>query len=502
VEFGHFRSQPYGKRGYLVQFEPKMSITGAKADRWVPVRPGAEGLVAQAMIKLIAEEKFGPAERIARAEQLAGEVNIAEAAAACEMSVEEFIALTRSFAAAEHPVAIPGDALTGRNNGLEAAVAVQALNVVAGTVGQPGGLSVMPAVDNFAAPVPSTFAQVQRLIERMTNGQIEILLIHGANPVYDLPKDAGFVDALKQVETIVSFNPMMDETSLQADYILPDRVYLEGWGYEVVRPGFQSLPVISSQQPVVAPLYDVRATGDALLTLARGIPAAASALPWTDEVAFIKDMITALPKGASGGDDADTRWARFLQHGGWWPESRASEPPEPAASSPIEVTPTTFRGEEAEYPYFLHLYLPALLSDGSGANIPWLQGSPEPMTTISWQTWVEINPKTADKLDVENGDIVKIESPHGEIEVPVYIFPAIRPDTIAIPFGQGHSDYGRYAQDRGSHPMKLVGAELDDSGSRQAWANVRVKIRKTGEDQALAVLETTVDQAKDAHIPF
>jgi hypothetical protein len=90
-----------------------MSITGAKADRWVPIRPGAEGLVAQAIIKIIADEKLGPAERVERAAALAGEVNLEDAAAACEMSVEDLVALARVFAVADRPVAIPGDALTG-----------------------------------------------------------------------------------------------------------------------------------------------------------------------------------------------------------------------------------------------------------------------------------------------------------------------------------------------------------------------------------------------------
>lgn len=501
VEFGNFRSQAYGQRGYLVQFEPKMSITGAKADRWVPIRPGAEALVAQALIKIIADEKLGSQDRVDRAAKLAGDVDPAEAAAACEIPVEELVALARLFAEAERPVAIPGATLTGSNNGVMAAVAVQALNGVAGTYSQPGGMSITPAIPDFNAPPVSSLADASRLIERMKNGEIKVLLVHGANPAYDLHKDAGFVEALENVETIVSFSPLVDETSAHADYILPDRAYLEGWGYEVVKPGFQGLPVISSQQPVVGPLYDVRPTGDVLLTAARGIPTAAAVLPWTDEVAFIKEMVSALPTGANGGEDADVRWARFLQHGGWWPEAPVTLP-EPELGAALNVPPTTFQGDESEYPYFLHPYLSVLLGDGSGASLPWLQGSPDPMTTIAWQTWVEINPKTAEELDVKNGDIVKIESPHGRIEAPVYVFPAIRPDTVAIPFGQGHSDYGRYARKRGSSPMQLIGMELDDSGTSLAWANVRVKITKTGEDKALAVLESTVGQAKDAHIPF
>jgi anaerobic selenocysteine-containing dehydrogenase len=503
VEFGNFRDQAFGKRGYLVQFEPRMSSTGAKADRWVPVRPGAEALVAQAMVRLIADEAFGPADRVERAKALAGDVKVEDAAAACELDVEELTTLARVFATAEHPLAIPGSSVTGQSNAAAAIAAIQALNVIAGL---PGGLSITPElpVSNLIAPQTSTFADMQKVIERMKAGEIQVLLVHGANPAYDLPKDSGFVDALAGVGTIVSFNPLVDETAVHADFILPDRVYLEGWGYEVVQPGFQGLPVVSSQQPVVTSAYDIHTTGDVLLTIAKmGIPKAAEALPWEDEVAFLKEMITQLPTGAMGGDDNEVRWSRFLQHGGWWPEATpAQAAPQAAVSKPVEVAPASFQGDDKEYPYHLHLYLSVLLNDGSGASLPWLQGSPDPLTTISWQTWVELNPKTAEELGVEDGDIVKVISPYDEIEAPVYIFPALRPDTISIPLGQGHSDYGRYARKRGSNPIQLVGTQTDDTGSSLAWANVRVKITKTGDKKALARLESSIPVKESDPLPF
>ncbi len=504
VEFGQFRDQPYGKRGLLVQFEPKMSVTGAKADRWVPIRPGAEALVAQALLRLIADEEFGGVERAERARALAGDVDLDEAAAACEMTREELANLARLFAEARHPLAIPGAALAGSGDGTRAIAVVQLLNVVAGTLSVPGGVQFPPQVPaGLTAPQPSSYAEVQTLLERMKAGQVRVLLVHGANPVYDLPPEAGVAEALGKVETIVSFNPLVDETAALADYLLPDRVYLEGWGYAVVQPAFGGMPAVSSQQPVVGPFHDVRSTGDVLLTVARGIPSAAAVLPWTDEVAFIKERITALPKGAQGGEDAEVRWARFLQHGGWWPETAPeSAAPELAVQEPISTLPMIYDGDEAEYPFYLHLYPSVLLGDGRGASLPWLQSAPDPLTTVAWQTWVEINPVTAEALGLKDGDVVRVESPHGAIEAIVYEFPAIRPDTIAIPVGQGHSDSGRYARERGAHALQLVGAAADEGGANFTWANVRVKIAKTERQQALARLESTIDPGPDVHVPF
>ncbi|MBN1679706.1 MAG: molybdopterin-dependent oxidoreductase [Anaerolineae bacterium] len=505
IKYGQFRSQEFGKRGYLVQFEPRMSTTGAVADRWVPVLPGADALVAQALVTLIAEEKLGSPERVERAKALAGDVDVESAAAACETSVEELVKLARVFATADHPIAIPGSALTGQNNGMEAIAAVQALNIVAGSGGMMLGglmpLSEQPAADLVGLTL-SPYADAQTLIDRMINGDVYMLLVHGANPAYDLPQETGFVDALENVSYIVSFNPMVDETTRWADLVLPDRTYLEGWGYVIPAPVVGGLPTVSSQQPVVPPLYDVHSTADVLLTVTKGFPAAAQALPWTDEVAFLKEIITALPAGAAGGEDADVRWARYLQTGGWWPESAPGETaPPPAVNEPVAVAPTEYQGDENDYPYHLYLYMPVALSDGSGANSPWLQGTPDPMTTISWQTWAEINPKTAKELDVENGDVVTITSPYGELKVPVYVYPAVRPDTVAIPLGQGHSDYGRYARKRGHNPLKLIGSQTDASGDYLAWSTVRVSIKRTGDHKTLALFESTIEPEEFVHDP-
>jgi anaerobic selenocysteine-containing dehydrogenase len=485
VEYGKFRTQRLGKRGYLVQLEPRQSTTGAVADRWLPVRPGSEALVAAALLRLIADKALGPDDRVQRARALAGEVDVNSVATASDLAVDELYELARLFATTDRPLAIPGASLAGGTGAASAVAAVQALNIVAGTV----GLSSGSPSSNLARRPVSSFADVQTLIEKMRGGEVEVLLVHGTNPSYELPPKVGFQEAVSAVPTVVSFSPLVDETAVQADLILPDRTYLESWGYEVVSPGF-GLPIVSSQQPVAAPLFDAHSTADVLLTVARGIPAAASALPWVDEVAYLKKTITQLPPGAAGGSGEEMLWARFLQHGGWWPaQARATASLSPAPPEPIQVSPATFQGEEGQYPYFLHLYTSPLLSDGRGANLPWLQGSPAPMTTMAWQTWVEMHPDTAGEIGVDDGDIVRVTSPYGELEAPVYLYPAIRPDTVAMPTGQGHSDYGRYARDRGSNAMGLVGAETGTGGSSFAWADVRVQVAPTGRQVAMARFE-------------
>ncbi len=504
VEYGAFRGQPLGKRGYLIQLEPRMSITGAKADRWISIRLGSEGLIAQAIAFIIADQRIGPADWQSRARLVADNVDINAAATASGLTTDELVDLARNFASAAHPLAIPGSPLTGQNNATDAAIAVQALNLVAGTIGQPGGLalSAISPLESLVKPAPSPYSEVQNLIGQMSAGKVQVLLVHGVNPVFSMPDKAGFVEAIRNVPLVVSLGSIVDETALWADLVLPDHTYLETWGYDIVSPNFGT-PVVSGQQPVVKPLYDTRSTADVLLTVAKAIPAAAKALPWSDEVAFLKEIISQLPPGAAGGSGSEVLWSRFLQHGGWWPSSApAVAAQKPTLPLSLQVASPKFQGSETDYPFYLHIYLSDLVSDGRGASQPWLQGSPDPMTTIAWQSWVEMHPTTAQKLGVARAqlaldpqqgvqmtEIVKVTSPFGEIEAPVYVYPAIRPDTIAMPIGQGHTDAGRYARNRGNNAMRLIGDQSDATGSTLAWNSVRVKIERTGKKVPVAAFE-------------
>jgi anaerobic selenocysteine-containing dehydrogenase len=100
-----------------------------------------------------------------------------------------------------------------------------------------------------------------------------------------------------------------------------------------------------------------------------------------------------------------------------------------------------------------------------------------------------MNPKTAEEMGVADDDVVRIVSEFGALEVSVYKYPAIRPDTVAIPFGQGHTAYGRYAENRGVNPADLLGQNFNEAGDL-AFAGVKVKIEKTGKKQPLSRLES------------
>jgi anaerobic selenocysteine-containing dehydrogenase len=137
------------------------------------------------------------------------------------------------------------------------------------------------------------------------------------------------------------------------------------------------------------------------------------------------------------------------------------------------------------YPYILYLYPSITLFDGRGANKSWLQEAPDPMTTVAWQTWIEIHPNTAAQLGVKDGDVVTISSYAGAVEALVYVYPGILENTVAMPLGRGHEQYGRYANGQGTNPIRLLSPESD--GPLPAAC---VRIQPTGRRKALARLES------------
>jgi anaerobic selenocysteine-containing dehydrogenase len=484
--YAQMRRGLVGKRGYLVQFEPRLSSTAASADEWVPIQPGTEGQVALGLGKILVEEGLvGDAQGA----QLYEEVNLAEVSAASGVHAEELERLAHIFATVSSAVAVPGGAVTGQRNGAAALSAVYGLNHLTNQLGQPGGvyLSAPPAGPDFTPAPLSTYADVRDLIDDMAAGRVQVLLVHGANPVFELPTAQGFAEALANVPFVVSFSSTVDETAVQADLILPDHTSLEGWGYYA--PVLADRTVVSSQQPIMRPLHDTHATVDVLLALARDLGGqVAQALPWPNEVEFLQQTLETLNDGSM---PAEAFWAQWRRRGGYWSETE--ERGLPAASGfagPLNLSEASSEADTGLYPYHLYPYPSIALFDGRGANKSWLQETPDPMTTVAWQTWIEIHPETAKALGVQADDIVRVISPVGEVEAIVYVYPGIGEEVVAMPMGRGHEDYGRYARGKGTNPVRLLVPEADQDTGALAWQTTRVRIEPTGQKKTLARIES------------
>jgi anaerobic selenocysteine-containing dehydrogenase len=492
-EYAKMRRGNPKRRGYFIQFESRMSSTAAKADEWIPVRPGTEALVALAIGKLVAEAKGGAIPQGFESPDLKS------VASDADVNMETLENIAQHVLASENPIAIPGGSALGLKNGLQAAEVILNLNGLMDNFGKPGGVFLSPLSPNEDAyHRPASMQEMADFVNKMKSGEIKTLFVHGVNPVFELPKSLGFSEALGNVGTIISFATFPDETAVASDYVFTDRHGLESWGYQRVATG-ATQSVLSGLQPVVSGVYEKdspnlhynpRGTADVLIAATKlAGDQFAQALPFNDEVEYIQSKLTNLigqPDGSFIAPEINSFSAYFQQYGGWWRKKAEMTAPV-AASAPgkaLEVGVAEF-AEEGEF--FFKPYVSPTLGE-AGANIPWLQELADPTTTVMWNNWVEMNPKTAEELGIEDDDVVRIVGQAGTVEASVYRYPAIRPDTIAMPFGQGHTAYGVYAQGRGSNPADILGANFNEAGDL-AFMGMKVKVEKTGKKRVLSRME-------------
>jgi anaerobic selenocysteine-containing dehydrogenase len=158
-------------------------------------------------------------------------------------------------------------------------------------------------------------------------------------------------------------------------------------------------------------------------------------------------------------------------------ESRSAKVEGPAAP---RLEQPTFNGDAAQYPYHLIPHASAAFYDGSLAHLPWLQELPDPMTSAMWGSWLEINERKAQELGIQQGDLIEVTSTQGSLRVPAFLSPGIAPDVIAIPVGQGHTNFTRYATNRGVNPIAILAPVAVAETGELAWAATRVKIARVG----------------------
>src|SRR6185369_11316074 len=398
------------------------------------------------------------------------------------LSQQAITEVAREFATTRPALAMVGETVAFHTNGPESARAVLLLNQLVGNLNRPGG--VYPDGGSRTGP-ENSFADLLAMVAKMRADRIKVVLIQG-DPVHAIPPSTGFQEALARVPFIVSFSTLLDDTALQADLILPDHAALESWGEVIPLAGCRE-EVIGLMQPVVTPVYDTRQFPDLLLATAKQLGGKmASALPYQSYLEMLKEVMKkrVAPAGLT---DFDTLWANLLRQGGDFKTQnsrgkgyrRLSGAPLPVPAKP------RFAGDVQKYPLHLQVYPSTAFYDGRGAPLPWLQQLPDPMTTVVWDRWVEINPRTAAELGIGQGDLVEVTSPQGSLRLPVVIYPGIRPDMAAIPMGQGHRGGGRYAKGRGVNPLTLLATTIDEMGPQPAWNATRVRLTRISEKGGL-----------------
>jgi len=137
-----------------------------------------------------------------------------------------------------------------------------------------------------------------------------------------------------------------------------------------------------------------------------------------------------------------------------------------------------FLGDKAAYPLMLTNYHPLLDVEDGNQNYPWAQEIFMVMHGYGWTNFVEINSKTANSLDIKDGDMVWVESPVGKIKARARVFQGIHPGVVAIAHGLGHSSCGRWAKGMGINPNEIIGVDYDYISGQSSFFNTRVKLYK------------------------
>jgi len=455
--YGQMRQGRPGLRGKLVQVEARMSLTGASADEWVPVKPGTEGVLALGLAHVILKEKLRPG----NAGRAAGLIDgwsggladyapdkVAQITGVASKRVER---LARELVEFRPSMAVIGGPPLAHTNGLFAAMAVNALNALLGADAEPGGVFFKPDYQPRAAnPEP------------LRNLSAKVLLLDEANAVFASPKAWQVRETLAKIPYIASFGSFIDDTSSHADLILPDHSFLESWVDSTPESGSIE-PLTTVAGPVMKPLHNTRATVDVLIEVAGKLKSPV-VLPWksAEELANSKSMDVA----------------------------RVSQGRDRGAESPAlhKYAEPRFDGDAATYPFHFLPYASQAFNDGSAAHLPWLQEMPDPLTSAMWSSWVEINPQTAERLGVKQGDVIEVSSTQGTLRAPAMISPGIAPDIVAMPVGQGHESFTRFASGRGANPIAILAPLTESETGALAWAATRVKIARAGDDNGSLIM--------------
>ena len=378
------------------QFEGYLSTTGASADERFTHRPSESGAVALAILAALDGSVTAPA--IADNKLKAGIAKVVG-----DLKANNGAALV----------------ISGSND-VNVQLIVNAINNAIGAYGKTIDWSV---TSNYRQGIDKDLVD---LISQMGGGQVDALLVIGANPAYSYFDDRSFVKAIAKVKLSVSFSEKMDETTALCNYIIPTHHFLESWGDAEPKSG-----IISFIQPAIYPLFKTR-------------PYQTSLLKWagnnTDYETYFKNYWTAKFGSTEEFD-------RTLQKGIYETASTATAGAYSGAS--VVTAAAGINAAKKGGADELVLYQKVSIGNGAGATNPWLQELPDPISRATWDNYVMISMAKANALGIKlNNDyeyypqkpVIKLTLGNNEVELPILVVPGMNEHTIAVALGYGRHD--------------------------------------------------------------
>ncbi|MGD2136504.1 MAG: molybdopterin-dependent oxidoreductase, partial [Gemmatimonadales bacterium] len=549
------RANPNGARPRLVQVDTRFSKTAARAHEWVGVRPGTHAVLALGMAYVLIRDELYDAQFVAdhvvgfddytdaqgrRREGYRSLVlrryRTEEVSATTGVPVERITTLARAMATQRPALAVPGVDVTHAPHGLLAAMAVHSLNVLTGSVNRGGGVlfgdppplaPLAPLVQDAVAqrgvaaqPVGdaaapfATRADPSRFAEQVVAGsgtRIQALFCYYANPLASSSHPAAWRSAIDRIPFVVSFSPFLDETTRQADLIVPDLLPFERW-QDAPSPASYPYPVWALAHPLVEPHPGGTNTGDLILAVAQGLGGSISqSLPYPGYEALLQSRargLFAARRGTTFGNAFVLRHHREMEERGWWlPEFRGFEAfwnalvarggwtdlfydfadPRRVAATPsgrIELLPEALlpvldddvRGRRAyvdvadaaapaagDLPLRLLPYRESTLASGTLYLERWLAEQPAVFPHVHWVPWVELSPEDAHAFGLADGDTVWVTSARQRYRARLKLSPGTAHGTVCAPYGLRHPD-GELA-----NPLQLLDGSRDQLTALPSW---------------------------------
>jgi len=485
------------KLSKMVCFESTMTVTGSNADERHPIRPGDELKIALALAYelIVTQKKSSFAAGASNASAIAAALQgYQPAKIAAEIGAPALPAQLKKLAEElwsnkGKSLIVAGGVQSKTREALALQVAVNFLN---------------SALENDGATVdgttrygtsPSAFADMAKLVRDMKAGEVDALIIYRANPFYTLPKSLlGLEEAIKHVPLVIAITDREDETALHADYVLPDHHALESWGDANPRRGLYSL-----QQPAMAPIHSSRAFQDALLTWGQTIQKspqksegakfrlsglATRAADWHEYLQSNWKETLYKDSGAAG--SFELFWEGVLRAGVYQvPGVRDAQAPSARSFNLASLSKLPQYKALDPSTVSLVLYPKVSMYDGRSANNPWLQEMPDPITTVTWDNYLNVGPTLAKKLGVKNDDVVEITSGDVTAQLPIHVQPGLHPGIATAAVGYGRRAVGKVGNLAGVDVYPFVQVE----GNHLVFAGQPLSIKKTSKFYSLAATQ-------------
>lgn len=474
VEFSKAWSQrrkpsKLGDVNYTVSIQPRLSLTAVNANKWIKNKPGSELKLLLALLKTILSHK-GKADN-AQSQELVSSLSVDELLNGSGVSKSELDSLAKTLTSAKNSLVISGGSSSSFAGGKECAELSLLINQELGNISKT--VFVFKTLNSSKESNKSFY----KLLEALDAGKETpaAVIFADVNPVFVVPGAYNLEKSLARVPFMASISLSMDETAKYANLVLPMSSSLESWGDSEPRPGIYNL-----SQPAMQPLYKTQSLGDILIALGSRLGVEAISSP------SFYEYIRSQWKSRTGESGFERRWIKFVEQGGDWSSYGVKnlEAQSKKSLAGIKKVKTEGIKERAKSSVTKDLvflsYATIKSANGNTANRPWMQELPDPLTTAVWGSWIDIHPETASANSLSQGNVVRVRTESGVLHAPINITSNVAENVVAMPIGQGHEAFGRYASGIGANAFEVLPVSKDS----QVFASIVKKIeRAVGKDE-------------------